>query len=313
MIRAIPEIPMSYLHPGRHREFHAAADQMNIPRRRSSSEGPRYRHLLTAGADPRPKSEFVLRFSSNALGAGNFPAANDPESVTRSRGWLVLLGSIAGCLAAIFTSLHGAGFVGNFVVPHSMDSVAGMPLFAAVVVDLNLIAAAALTMLFLGRWDARRNRGRVIPAEHVRGCCLLLASLAFNAVFMFWQPAGLVLWQVEDSVARGMLLCMCVGGWLLLLGASLAAGHAELFGVRAAWRYFRSEPDPSKVAAATGQGHMLRDTPALGWLLLVWSTPVMDAAHLLVAVVISTLALIPVAGAWPESNKALSCAQPLSC
>lgn len=291
---------MSYLFAGRHREIHAPADHFIHPGRRSRFEHARNRHLFSEAAGARSKAEFALRLASRADQLRILPAANDPIGNIRGR-WILACHAM-GYLAALCTMVLAAGFVGGFIGSWSMDAATRPAVLVAAVVNLNLAAIATLVLVLLGQWMAAEDRRRLVAREIRRPIGVLSGSLVFTAVICFWQPMGPMVWHVGEPVARGLLQGACLAGSVLLLGSTFLTGHADLFGLRTAWRRFRGQPYTS-TTAAPGLRDWLRDSPPVGWLLLVWSTPSMSAGHLLVSLLATALVLVSVAARGSEVRR----------
>jgi methanethiol S-methyltransferase len=181
------------------------------------------------------------------------------------------------------TFLYAVGFVGNLVVPKSMDSVRAVPLAQALLVNLGLLGLFAIQHSVMARPGFKRVWKRVIGEPIERSTYVLASSLALILLFWQWSPLGGVIWQVENPVARSVLLAVFAAGWLIVLATTFLIDHFDLFGLRQVWLYLRGKPYMPIVFRTPGPYRWVRHPLYVGWLLAFWATPIMTAAHLVFA------------------------------
>ena len=141
----------------------------------------------------------------------------------------------------------------------------------------------ALHHSVMARTGAKAWISRLLPPNLERSVYVWIASVLFLAVCWLWRPLPGVVWQVRGP---GLALYLAqLFGIVLTLAAARMVGVWELAGV--------TQPDPSKPVefSATGPFSLVRHPIYLGWILLVFATPVMTSAQLLFAVT-STLYLV---------------------
>lgn len=151
-------------------------------------------------------------------------------------------------------------------------------------INIALFTIFALHHSVMARTGAKRWITRVVPADFERSVYVWIASLLFLAVCLLWRPLPGVLWQA-GGVPTGVLFLFQGAGVLLTLAAARIVGIWELAGVR--------QPDPTRAIdfRADGPFAIVRHPIYLGWVLMVFPTPVMTTGRLLFAVV-STLYLV---------------------
>lgn len=208
--------------------------------------------------------------------------------------FLILLYGVA-CYAIFFvTLLYAIGFVGGIAVPKSIDSQPTLGLAAAAAINLLLLALFALQHSIMARPAFKRQWTRVVPAAAERSTYVLFSSLALILLFWQWQPMGLIIWQVDNSVGRTLLYGGFAFGWTLVLVATLLLNHFELFGLRQVWLQFCGRPYTALPFKAPGPYRLVRHPLYVGWFFAFWCAPTMTAAHFVFAVMTTAYILIAI-------------------
>src|SRR3954447_8165595 len=127
-----------------------------------------------------------------------------------------------------------AGFVGNFLVPKSIDSAPAANPWLAAGFDLLLIVGWGMQHSVMARPAFKRVWTRVVPEPVERSTYVLASNLAL--LFLFWQgrPLGGVVWNVEAPLAS-VLHVIGAAGWLTVLARVLPITPRDLFRVRQVW------------------------------------------------------------------------------
>ena len=179
--------------------------------------------------------------------------------------------------------LYAVGFVGNFMVPKSLDSAPTAPLGTALLINLGLLGLFAVQHSVMARPAFKRRLLRLIPQATERSTYVLVSSLALILLFWQWSPLGGVIWDVQDSTARAVLYGLFGFGFLLVLVATLLINHLDLFGLRQVWLNLRGREYTSLNFVTPGPYRLIRHPLYLGWLFAFWATPTMTVTHLLFA------------------------------
>ena len=182
------------------------------------------------------------------------------------------------------TYLYAVGFVGNFMVPKSLDSAPTAPLGTALLINLGLLGLFAIQHSVMARPAFKRQLLRLIPQATERSTYVLVSSLALILLFWQWSPLGGVIWDAQDSTARAVLYGLFGFGFLLVLVATLLINHLDLFGLRQVWLNLRGREYTSLNFVTPGPYRLIRHPLYLGWLFAFWATPTMTVTHLLFAV-----------------------------
>ena len=135
------------------------------------------------------------------------------------------------------TFLYSVGFIGNLVVPKTMDSPARTPFLYALGIDVLLLGIFAVQHSVMARPWFKRAWTRVVPEPAERSTYVLLSSLALIALFAFWQPLGGTVWNIENPTGRSVMYKLFGLGFGLVLIATFLINHFDLFGLRQVWLY----------------------------------------------------------------------------
>lgn len=190
------------------------------------------------------------------------------------------------------TFLYVIGFVGNFLVPKSIDSAPLLPFSQALAIDLALLAIFAVQHSLMARPFFKRWITRYIPAEAERSSYVLAASLALILLVRFWQPLGGVVWQVEHTGAISVLYGLFAMGWLLVLVSTFLINHFDLFGLRQSWLALTGQQYRPVTFRQPWLYRQVRHPLYLGFFIALWSTPTMTVTHLVFAVMASAYIVV---------------------
>jgi methanethiol S-methyltransferase len=192
------------------------------------------------------------------------------------------------------TILYAIGFVGNVIVPKSIDSEPSVPFALALLTNVAFLAIFAVQHSVMARRGFKRWVTRFIPEPAERSTYVLLASLALILLFTQWQPIGGMVWNVSSPGARGVLYALFGFGWALVFAATFLINHFDLFGLRQVWAYLRdSEYRPLKFRTP-GPYRLVRHPLYLGFLFAFWAAPTMTVTHLFFAIATTVYILIAI-------------------
>lgn len=199
------------------------------------------------------------------------------------------------CYAIFFgTFLYACGFVGNFVVPRSIDSVPVTSWNNALLIDIALLGVFGIQHSVMARQGFKTWWTQFVPKPIERSTYVLFSSLCLIALFYFWQPIGGSIWNVTNPTAVAALYALFAFGWLLVLATTFLINHFDLFGLRQVWLYLRGQEYTQLKFTTPGPYQYVRHPLYVGWLLGFWSTPTMTVTHLVFAVITTVYILVAI-------------------
>jgi protein-S-isoprenylcysteine O-methyltransferase Ste14 len=211
-----------------------------------------------------------------------------------SQAFVFLYGAVAyGLFFAVFTYL--IGFVGNLVVPKSIDSGPSGPLGEAFLLNIALVGLFAVQHSVMARPDFKAWWTRFVPKPIERSTYVLLASLVLALLFWQWRPIPILLWDVQEPVVAALLTGISLFGWIVALYSSFIIDHFDLFGLRQVYLHLRNRPYTYPPFAVKSLYRLVRHPLMVGILLGVWVTPTMTVGHLLFAGLMTGYILVGVA------------------
>jgi protein-S-isoprenylcysteine O-methyltransferase Ste14 len=207
---------------------------------------------------------------------------------------MVFIYGVTCYLMFLGTFLYAIGFVGNFLVPKSLDSAPGMTFGQALLVNLGLLGLFALQHSLMARPAFKRWWTKFVPPPVERSTYVLFSSLALLLLFWQWQPMGGMVWHVENSTGRLLLYGLFTFGWLLVLVSTFLINHFDLFGLRQVYFHLRGKEYTPLKFATPGPYSLVRHPLYVGWFFAFWATPTMTAAHLVFALLTAGYILIAI-------------------
>ena len=196
---------------------------------------------------------------------------------------LSLLYGLISYLAFLGTILYAIGFVGNLVVPVSIDGPVRRPFWEAVAIDAALLLVFALQHSIMARPAFKRWWTRYVPQHLERSTYVLLASLCLILLMWQWQPVGGIIWSVSAEWLQTVLMITYFTGWAIVFLSTFLINHFDLFGLRQTWLYFKGRPYTELPFRVPSFYRVVRHPLYFGFLIAFWSASVMTSAHLLFA------------------------------
>ena len=204
---------------------------------------------------------------------------------------LILFYAIVSYAVFLVSSLYAIGFVGNYLVPKSIDMGGATHSSEAIVVDLLLLGLFAIQHSIMARPAFKQWWARILPVACQRSTYVLLSSLILLLLFWQWRPIPIPVWQV-DGIAAWLLIGVYGLGWSIVFASTFMIDHFDLSGLRQAFSALRGAEVPGQSFRTPLLYKIVRHPLMLGFLLAFWATPEMTAGHLLFAIMTTAYILV---------------------
>jgi len=201
-----------------------------------------------------------------------------------SRRLLALGYGVVAYLLFLAAFLYLIGFVGNIVVPRTVDRGLPAPPGQAVLINVLLLSAFAVQHSVMSRPAFKRWWERIVAPPIERSTYVVLSSAVLMALYWQWRTMPAVIWDVWQPAARVALWTLFWLGWAIALAATFMISHFDLFGLRQVYLAWRGKPYTHIAFHVRLLYRLVRHPLMLGFVIAFWAAPTMTAGHLLFSI-----------------------------
>lgn len=201
--------------------------------------------------------------------------------------YLFLLYGVGCHLLFLVIFGYMAAFVGNVLVPKTIDTTTGSGIGAAIAINLLLLGLFAAQHSIMARPAFKEVWTRIVPKPIERSTYVLFSCIVSALLMWQWQGIDIVIWDVQQPVLRVMASSLFVFGWLLVPFVTMLINHFDLFGTRQVWLHLKNREYTSLPFRVPLFYKYVRHPLYIGWTIAFWATPTMTIGHLLFAVVLT--------------------------
>lgn len=194
----------------------------------------------------------------------------------------------------LVTFLYSIGFVGNLLVPKSIDSGVQGSIAVSVIINLALLSVFALQHSIMARPAFKRTWTKVIPKAAERSTYILMTCFALIAIFVFWQPLATPIWDFSNTTTGTALTALFWVGWLVVLASTFMIDHFDLLGLRQIYANLKNRNATQSAFIKVGLYRLVRHPIMTGFLIAFWAAPTMSVGHLLFTLVTTGYIVIAV-------------------
>ena len=187
-------------------------------------------------------------------------------------------------LVFLASFLYAIGFIGNIVVPKTIDSNPSVYMPEALVINLILLGLFTMQHSVMARPGFKAVWTRLVPPVAERSTYVLISSLLLGLICWKWQAIPAVVWDVSSPILKTLLLALFASGWLILLLSTFMINHFDLFGLRQVLLRLRRLDYTPLNFTERALYKFVRHPIYLGFVIAFWATPHMTVGHLLFSI-----------------------------
>ena len=188
------------------------------------------------------------------------------------------------CYSIFFvTFLYAVGFVGDLLVPKTIDSGFQGGTTNAWIVNILLLSLFAVQHSVMARQGFKRWWTKFVPRPIERSTYVLFSSIILILTFIFWRPISGSVWNVQGTAAGALLTALYFTGWGIVLFGTFLINHFNLFGLQQVYLNLRKKELPRPHFVKPLFYKIVRHPLMVGFIIAFWAAPHMTIGHLLFA------------------------------
>jgi protein-S-isoprenylcysteine O-methyltransferase Ste14 len=208
-----------------------------------------------------------------------------------------LLGLLFGIISYVMflgVILYAIGFVGNFIVPKSIDSGAESAVLPALLINVGLLSIFGLQHSIMARPEFKSWWTKIVGKNIERSIYVLFSNLALILLYWKWQTVSTVIWSFDAGLIFYLLIGIYVLGWTVVFLSTFMISHFHLFGLTQVFYNFKQKTISEFKFQTNYLYKIVRHPIMLGFLIVVWAAPTMTVGRLIFAIVSSLYIFVAV-------------------
>ncbi|MDT0555257.1 methanethiol S-methyltransferase [Patiriisocius hiemis] len=207
---------------------------------------------------------------------------------------IILLYGIVAYFVFLIAFLYAIGFVGNIIVPKSIDSGTETTMYSSIFINVILLSVFALQHSIMARPKFKVWFNSIFSQAMERSTYILLSSLALILIYWQWQPITTIVWKTENTILSSIITGIFFLGWLIVLLSTFMINHFELFGLSQIFDNLKNKQTANPKFQTNYLYKIVRHPIMLGFIIAFWATPTMTVGHLLFSLVTTIYIFIAV-------------------
>jgi protein-S-isoprenylcysteine O-methyltransferase Ste14 len=201
---------------------------------------------------------------------------------------------ILAYLTFLIALLCAIGFVGNLIVPKSIDSGTETTFWQALLINVLLLSVFAIQHSIMARPAFKKWITSIISPAIERSTYVIWSSLALILIYWQWQPMKTIIWEAENHTVALLLTGVFFFGWLVVSLSTFMISHFELFGLTQVFDNLKNQQTQNPKFQTNYLHKIVRHPIMLGFIIAFWATPLMTSGHLIFAITTTLYILIAV-------------------
>ena len=190
--------------------------------------------------------------------------------------------------------LYAIGFLGNFIVPKSINTGVESSMILSIIVNALLLGIFAIQHSVMARPAFKKALTKIIPEAMERSTYVLLSSLILLLLYWQWQPLPEVVWSIENETISTLVIVLFFMGWLIVFFSTFMINHFELFGLEQIYNNLKNKSSKPLTFTTRFFYGIVRHPIMLGFIIAFWATPIMTVGHLFFAIMTTVYIYIAV-------------------
>ncbi|MFK8011691.1 MAG: hypothetical protein AB8B80_06595 [Marinicellaceae bacterium] len=158
---------------------------------------------------------------------------------------IVLLYGVITYVIFLISFLYAIGFVGEFIVPKSINSGPQSASLPSFIINLILLSAFAIQHGIMARPAYKRWVSPVFGPAVERSTFVLMASLILLLLFWKWHPMTTTIWLIDNHIMASIVMGISLFGWIVVVVSTFLIDHFELLGLKQVFNNLKNKRTPN--------------------------------------------------------------------